>query len=62
MEPLTEVEFYAVLPLVALAFGRSGPFTLGLLALYAVAWTSVVLGVAAPTLNPALRSLSIIGR
>jgi peptidoglycan/LPS O-acetylase OafA/YrhL len=27
-----------------------------------VAWTSVVLGVAAPTLNPALRSLSIIGR
>ena len=58
----TEVQFYAILPVVALAFGRSGRVTLGILAVYALVWMSVVLGVMAPTLNPAFRSLSIIGR
>ena len=56
------MQFYAILPVVALAFGRSGRVTLGILAVYALVWMSVVLGVMAPTLNPAFRSLSIIGR
>jgi len=58
----TELEFYAVLPLVALAFGRAGRVTLGILALYALVWMSLALGLVAPAMNPQFRSLSIIGR
>jgi peptidoglycan/LPS O-acetylase OafA/YrhL len=55
----TEVQFYALLPLVALAFGRSRRTTLGLLAAYGV----VVLAISArPVMDPWLRAQSVIGR
>src|SRR5262249_19685971 len=57
----TEVQFYALLPLVALAFGRSRRITLALVAAYAVAYAALALGVVVH-LEPWLRSQSVVGR
>jgi peptidoglycan/LPS O-acetylase OafA/YrhL len=40
----TEVQFYVLLPLIALAFGRSRRVTLALFAGYAVAYLAVAVG------------------
>jgi peptidoglycan/LPS O-acetylase OafA/YrhL len=58
----TEVQFYILLPLVALAFGRSRRLTLGLLALYAVGYVAVARGLVLPALEPWFRAQSVIGR
>jgi len=58
----TEVQFYAVLPLLALAFGRSRRVTVALLAIYAMAYAAVVLFLPVPPFEPWLRAQSIIGR
>jgi peptidoglycan/LPS O-acetylase OafA/YrhL len=57
----TEVQFYALLPLVALVFGRSRRVTLALLAVYAVVYAVLALGVVVH-LEPWFRAQSIIGR
>jgi peptidoglycan/LPS O-acetylase OafA/YrhL len=51
-----------LLPLVALAFGRSRRVTLGLLAGYAVAYLAVATGLVLPGLEPWLRAHSVVGR
>jgi peptidoglycan/LPS O-acetylase OafA/YrhL len=58
----TEVQFYALLPLVALGFGRSRGVTLALLAAYAAGYAAIALGVVVPNLEPWLRAQSVIGR
>ncbi len=58
----TEMQFYAVLPLLALGFGRSLGVTLALLAVYAVVYAALALGLAVPHLEPWFRAQSIIGR
>src|SRR5262249_47236711 len=58
----TEVQFYAVLPLLALAFGRSRRVTFALLAIYAMAYAAVALFLPVPPFEPWLRAQSIIGR
>ncbi len=58
----TEVQFYLVLPLVALAFGRPPAITLALLAIYALLYTAVAMGWLLPGLHPLVRSQSLVGR
>jgi peptidoglycan/LPS O-acetylase OafA/YrhL len=58
----TEVQFYAVLPLLALAFGRSRRVTLALVAVYAVAFAALGLSLGVPPLERWLRAQSIVGR
>ena len=58
----TEVQFYVLLPLIALAFGRSWRVTLALLAGYAVAYLAVATGLVLPGLEPWLRAQSVVGR
>lgn len=58
----TEVQFYALLPVVALAFGRSRGVTLALLALWAAGFAAVASGWALPTLEPFFRAQSVGGR
>jgi peptidoglycan/LPS O-acetylase OafA/YrhL len=55
----TEMQFYAVLPLVALAFARSRRTTLCLLAVYGAAVLAISLR---PVMDPWLRAQSVIGR
>jgi peptidoglycan/LPS O-acetylase OafA/YrhL len=57
----TEAQFYILLPLVALAFGRSRRLTLGLLTLYAVGYVALARGVILP-MEPWFRAQSVIGR
>jgi len=58
----TEVQFYVLLPLIALAFGRSRRVTLALLAGYAVAYLAVATGLVLPGIEPWLRAQSVVGR
>ncbi len=58
----TEVQFYAVLPLLAYAFGRPRQVTLALLAAYALGYTAVALGWVVPQLEPFFRAQSVGGR
>jgi peptidoglycan/LPS O-acetylase OafA/YrhL len=55
----TEVQFYALLPLVALAFGRSRRATLCVLAAYGAAVLAISLR---PVMDPWVRAQSVIGR
>jgi peptidoglycan/LPS O-acetylase OafA/YrhL len=58
----TEVQFYVLLPIVALAFGRSRWVTLPLLGAFAILWTAVAVGWVLPTMHPWVRSLTVVGR
>ena len=58
----TEVQFYAVLPLVASTFGRSRTVTAGMLAIYGLGYLAVTLGFVVPGLDSWVRAHSIIGR
>ncbi len=58
----TEIQFYLVLPIVALAFGRSRPITLWLLALYAAGYAALASGLILPALEPWFRAQSVLGR
>lgn len=58
----TEAQFYVVLPVVALAFGRSPATTLGLVGLYAVVWGALASSRLLPDLDAAVRSQSLLGR
>jgi peptidoglycan/LPS O-acetylase OafA/YrhL len=58
----TEVQFYALLPLVALAFGRSRRATLLMLAAYGVAFVTIAFRWVAPELQDWFRAQSILGR
>jgi peptidoglycan/LPS O-acetylase OafA/YrhL len=58
----TEVQFYVLLPLIALAFGRSRRVTLALLAGYAIAYLAIATGLVLPGLEPWLRAQSVVGR
>src|SRR5262249_27195314 len=51
MRPYSGVQFYVLLPLIALAFGRSRRVTLALLAGYALAYLAVAAGVVWPGLE-----------
>lgn len=57
-----EVQFYAALPLLAFAFGRSRALTLALLIGFVACWTATWVGWRAEGLNPALFSFSLLGR
>ena len=57
----TEIQFYAVLPIVALTFGRSRAVTLALLGLYGTAYTLLARG-AVPVLEPWFVAPSVLGR
>jgi peptidoglycan/LPS O-acetylase OafA/YrhL len=58
----TEIQFYALLPFIALAFGRSMRTTVLLLVAATVLYTAFALGWALPTLSPLVRALSVFGR
>jgi peptidoglycan/LPS O-acetylase OafA/YrhL len=58
----TEMQFYALLPLVALTFGRSRRVTLLLLAAYAMLELAVATHRLGPGLDPWFRAQSVIGR
>lgn len=58
----TEIQFYAVLPIVALSFGRSRAVTLALLGLYGAAYALLAGGAVLPALEPWLRAQSVLGR
>jgi peptidoglycan/LPS O-acetylase OafA/YrhL len=58
----TEVQFYVLLPLIALAFGRSRRVTLALLAGYTIAYLAIATGRVLPGLEPWLRAQSVVGR
>jgi peptidoglycan/LPS O-acetylase OafA/YrhL len=58
----TEVQFYVLLPLIALGFGLSRRLTLAILAVYAVAYVAVATGLVLPGLEPWLRAQSVVGR
>ena len=58
----TEVQFYVLLPLIALAFGRSRWVTLALLAGYAATYLAVATGLVLPGIEPWLRAQSVVGR
>jgi peptidoglycan/LPS O-acetylase OafA/YrhL len=57
----TEIQFYLVLPILALTFGRSRAVTLALLALYGAGYTALALGLVMPRLEPAFRAQSLLG-
>ena len=59
---MTEMQFYAVLPLVALAFGRRRATTLALFGLYLVVYLALVMGWILPAVNPWARAMSVAGR
>jgi peptidoglycan/LPS O-acetylase OafA/YrhL len=58
----TEVQFYALLPAIALAFGRARSITLALLATFGVLYLAVACGFVFPSLEPWFRAQSIVGR
>jgi len=58
----TEVQFYVLLPLIALAFARSRRVTLAIFAGYAVAYLAVAVGLVLPGIEPWLRAQSVVGR
>jgi peptidoglycan/LPS O-acetylase OafA/YrhL len=58
----TEVQFYALLPLVALAFGRSRRVTLLVLAAYTVTSAAIAFRWIVPELQDWFRAQSILGR
>lgn len=58
----TEIQFYMLLPFVALAFGRSMRTTLALLVTAAVMYLTFALGWTLPTLDPWVRAQSVFGR
>src|SRR5262245_18781866 len=58
----TEVQFYAVLPLIALTFGWPLRRTLLLLAAYGGAYAAVASGWLVPRLEPWFRAQSLLGR